>query len=108
MRGSQETVAPARMGKKVLFLALDNSGSMCGAPFKGLIEGSKMVGKSVFESGAFDHFFTIFHNHAEETREFQDQKTYEDYLDKQRAGGGNEFRLVFLSMLKQMEQIDNV
>ena len=57
-----------RQGKKMLFLALDKSGSMSGSPFRGLIEGAKVVGKQVLENDSFDHFFTIFYENFEETR----------------------------------------
>jgi hypothetical protein len=49
-----------RLGR-ALILCLDRSGSMAGAPYNALKEGSIMIAKSVFENKEYEHFLTVFY-----------------------------------------------
>jgi hypothetical protein len=45
-------------------MVLDRSGSMCGGPWKALIEGAKQVATRIYGQNEFSHFSTLFFNHT--------------------------------------------
>ena len=91
-------VAPKKIGKnKVLFQALDISGSMAGAPTNALKVGALQIGQRFYdaETKPFQNFITLLYNHEVRAIEEEEKSDYEMHVNLIKAGGGTTFMNVF-------------
>lgn len=57
---SQEETKKQSNEGRAIFICLDKSGSMSGTPFNALQAGTSLIGKSLFESNAFEYVVVVF------------------------------------------------
>ena len=83
-----------RIGR-ALVLCLDRSGSMSGAPYTALKQGSIMIAKSIFENKEYEHFLTVFYESRAEELISNNFEDYERRMNATNAGGGTAFSAAF-------------
>ncbi|KAI9298892.1 hypothetical protein K502DRAFT_345553 [Neoconidiobolus thromboides FSU 785] len=92
--------------EKYIFIALDNSGSMCGEPFKVAKEGILQLCQQSYSQ--VNGISLFVHNH--ECKEYHYQSgelfgPFEAVISGLSAGGGNTFKLVFDQMGKKIQAL---
>lgn len=93
MEGAEEQKGPKV--RRALFLALDKSGSMSGAPIESVKQGTKIVSSLHKDKKIFEEVYMIpFESHCESIK-FQTQQQFDKEIDKLHGGGGTDFAPVF-------------
>lgn len=81
--------------ERTLFLALDKSGSMSGAPIESVKQGTKIVSSLLKDRKTFkDTYMIPFENDCVVIK-FQSQQQFDKEIDQLKGGGGTEFAPVF-------------
>lgn len=93
---------------RALVLCLDRSGSMSGQPYQALIEGSLIIGKSVYESKEFEHFIVVFYDSRAETMNVDTYEQYEPRIRNSFTGGGTNFGQAFNNIIDFLNQNSGV
>ena len=93
-----DDVAQRNIGKnKILVQALDNSGSMAGAPIEALRIGAQLIGERYYgaEPRPFEQFHTFTYNENAVGFQEETKAGYENRLRNIRAGAGTNFMSAF-------------
>lgn len=81
--------------KNSFLMVLDRSGSMCGGPWKALVEGAKQVATRIYEQNEFASFLTMFFNHNCVTMPTKDLAEFNTKIDQVQAQSTTDFVSTF-------------
>ena len=84
LTGQDEIQQAESIGKnKMLVMALDNSGSMRGAPIEALKVGAQLIGEKYYnsEQRPFDHFYTMVYNNKCTGYKMETLEEYKEFIN---------------------------
>ena len=88
---------------KVLYLCIDKSGSMYGAPIENVKQGTILVGEMHQDRKLFKDLYFIPFDDDTYTVKFVDRQNFDKNVDLVQAGGGNDFVKAFKEVEKAQE-----
>ena len=91
--GEPQGLQPAK--NTTFLMVLDRSGSMCGGPWKALVEGAEQVATRIYEHKEFDNFLTIFFNNNVNAMPTEDLESFKNKISKIKAMSTTNFSSTF-------------